>query len=145
LRICAKAAAWRLQVINSSSMSAYHLDLGRLNGELTAVDGFRIQPVAERRFLIAVAQRLDIRIALPREPAAYTVWAILEGERSQTGSILKAGNPLAKASFSAGRQVSEPPISHSPCELDIRLMGFIIAPLGETSQGRNTCLRSIVA
>ena len=45
-----------LRVINSSSMSAYHLDLGRLNGELIAVDGFRIQPMAGRRFPIAVAQ-----------------------------------------------------------------------------------------
>ena len=81
-----------LRVINSSSMSAYHLDLGRLNGELIAVDGFRIQPVAGRLFPIAVAQRLDIRISLPREPAAYPVLAVLEGERSQTGVILKSGN-----------------------------------------------------
>jgi FtsP/CotA-like multicopper oxidase with cupredoxin domain len=81
-----------LRVINSSSMSAYHLDLGRLNGELIAVDGFRIEPAAGRRFPIAVAQRLDIRIALPREPAAHPLLAVLEGERSQTGLILQAGN-----------------------------------------------------
>ncbi len=81
-----------LRVINSSSMSSYHLDLGRLNGELIAVDGFRVQPVAGRRFPISVAQRLDIRIAVPREPAAYPVLAVLEGERSRTGVILKAGN-----------------------------------------------------
>ena len=81
-----------LRVINSSSMSAYHLDLGRLNGELIAVDGFRVQPVAGRRFPISVAQRLDIRITVAREPASYPVLAVLEGERSQTGLILKAGN-----------------------------------------------------
>ena len=81
-----------LRVINSSSMSAYHLDLGRLNGELIAVDGFRVQPVAGRRFPISVAQCLDIRITVAREPAAYPVLAVLEGERSQTGLILKAGN-----------------------------------------------------
>ena len=49
-----------LRIINSSSMSAYHIDLGALNGELIAVDGFRVQPVAGRRFPITVAQRLDI-------------------------------------------------------------------------------------
>ena len=38
-----------LRIINSSSMSAYHLDLGALNGELIAVDGFRVQPVTGRR------------------------------------------------------------------------------------------------
>src|SRR3984893_10616334 len=80
-----------LRVINSSSMSAYHLDLGALSGELIAVDGFRVHPVAGRRFPIAVAQRLDIRIAIPHAPAAHPVLAILEGERSQTRVILIAG------------------------------------------------------
>ena len=80
-----------LRVINSSSMSAYHLDLDALSGELIAVDGFRVHPVAGQRFPIAVAQRLDIRIAIPHVPAAYPVLAILEGERRQTGVILLAG------------------------------------------------------
>src|SRR5262249_60277022 len=47
-----------LRVINSSSMSAFHVDLGALDGELTAVDGFPVAPVACRRCLIALAQRL---------------------------------------------------------------------------------------
>ena len=80
-----------LRVINSSAMSAYHLDLDALHGELIAVDGFRVHPVAGQRFPIAVAQRLDIRIALPHVPAAYPVLAILEGEHRQTGVILLAG------------------------------------------------------
>src|SRR5215831_5789849 len=33
-----------LRVINSSSMSNYHLDLGQLKGELIAFDGSRIAP-----------------------------------------------------------------------------------------------------
>jgi FtsP/CotA-like multicopper oxidase with cupredoxin domain len=80
-----------LRVINSSSMSAYHLDLGGLSGELIAVDGFRVHRVAGQRFPIAVSQRLDIRIAIPHAPAAHPVLAILEGERRQTGVILLAG------------------------------------------------------
>lgn len=81
-----------LRVINSSSMSAYHLDLGALSGTLIAVDGFRVHPVAGRRFPIAVAQRLDIRIKIPNTPASHPVLSILEGERRQTGVILVAGN-----------------------------------------------------
>jgi FtsP/CotA-like multicopper oxidase with cupredoxin domain len=81
-----------LRIINSSSMSAYHIDLGALNGELIAVDGFRVQPVLGRRFPLAVAQRLDIRIQMPRTPASHPVLAILEGERNQSGVILQAGN-----------------------------------------------------
>ncbi len=86
-----------LRVINSSSMSAFHVDLGPLDGELIAVDGFRIAPVVARRFPIAVAQRLDIRLAIPRAPAAYPVLAVLEGESRQTGVILQAGGaPIAR-------------------------------------------------
>jgi len=80
-----------LRIINGSSMSNFHLDLGQLTGELIAVDGFRVVPTMARRFPIAVAQRLDIVVAVPREPAAYPVLAILEGERRQTGIVLAAG------------------------------------------------------
>jgi FtsP/CotA-like multicopper oxidase with cupredoxin domain len=86
-----------LRIINSSSMSAFHVDLGALDGELTAVDGFPIAPVVARRFLIAVAQRLDIRLAIPRAAAAHPVLAVLEGETKQTGIILRAGDaPVAR-------------------------------------------------
>jgi FtsP/CotA-like multicopper oxidase with cupredoxin domain len=81
-----------LRIINSSSMSAYHIDLGQLEGELTAVDGFPITPVTARSFPITVAQRVDIRLAVPPGPGAYPVLAVLEGERNQTGVILAAGN-----------------------------------------------------
>jgi FtsP/CotA-like multicopper oxidase with cupredoxin domain len=81
-----------LRVINSSSMSAFHLDLGELEGELVAVDGFEIEPVAGKRFPIAVAQRLDVRLGIPRAAAAYPVLAVLEGENRQTGIVLRAGN-----------------------------------------------------
>jgi FtsP/CotA-like multicopper oxidase with cupredoxin domain len=81
-----------LRVINSSSMSNYHLDLGALNGELIAVDGFRVRPVMARTFPIAVAQRLDIRLIIPRGAAAHPVLAILEGEARQTGIVLQVGN-----------------------------------------------------
>jgi FtsP/CotA-like multicopper oxidase with cupredoxin domain len=86
-----------LRIINSSSMSAYHVDLGQLEGELIAVDGFPVTPVTARNFPIAVAQRLDIRVAVPRAPAAHPVLAVLEGDRKQTGIILAAGNaPVAR-------------------------------------------------
>ena len=91
-----------LRIINSSSMSGFHIDLGALDGELIAVDGFRVAPVVARRFPLAVAQRLDIRLAIPRAPAAHPVLAVLEGETSQTGIVLRAGNaPVARVSNSA--------------------------------------------
>ena len=80
-----------LRVINGSAMSNFHLDLGALSGELIAVDGFRVQPITASRFPIAVAQRLDIRLAIPRGETAHPVLAILEGTARQTGIVLVAG------------------------------------------------------
>jgi FtsP/CotA-like multicopper oxidase with cupredoxin domain len=86
-----------LRIINGSSMSAYHIDLGLLDGELIAVDGFAVAPVKGRNFPIAVAQRLDIRLAIPRTSASHAVLAVLEGDRKQTGVVLAAGNaPVAR-------------------------------------------------
>jgi FtsP/CotA-like multicopper oxidase with cupredoxin domain len=86
-----------LRIINSSAMSAYHIDLGALDGELIAVDGFAVAPITGRNFPIAVAQRLDIRLLIPRSSGAYPVLAVLEGESKQTGVLLAAGNaPVAR-------------------------------------------------
>jgi FtsP/CotA-like multicopper oxidase with cupredoxin domain len=81
-----------LRIINGSSMSAFHLGLGELDGELIAVDGFEVAPIRGRTFPVAVAQRLDIRVSLPPGARAYPVLAQVEGERSQTGIILVAAN-----------------------------------------------------
>ena len=80
-----------LRIINGSSMSNYHVDLGRLEATLIAVDGLPTAPVRGRRFPIAVGQRLDLRLTIPRRTAAYPVLALLEGERRQTGIVLGAG------------------------------------------------------
>jgi len=81
----------RLRIINTSSMSAFHIDLGKLEGHLVAVDGLPVQKVHGSTFPIAVAQRLDIELAIPKTAAAYPVLAVLEGERKQTGIVLLAG------------------------------------------------------
>ena len=91
-----------LRVINSSSMSAFHIDLGVLDGELIAVDGFPVAPVVARSFPIAVAQRLDIRLAIPRGTATHPVLALLEGDKKQTGIILRAADaPITRISETA--------------------------------------------
>ncbi len=86
----------RLRVINASAMTNFHLDLGEHEGELIAVDGHDVHPVKGRTFPIAVAQRLDIRLTIPREPAAHPILAVVEGERNRTGIILEAGRAVVK-------------------------------------------------
>jgi FtsP/CotA-like multicopper oxidase with cupredoxin domain len=112
-----------LRLINSSAMSAFHIDLGQLDGALVAVDGFRVAPVVGRRFPLAVAQRLDVRLTIPRAPAAYPVLGVLEGERMQTGIVLQAGNaPIKRVPDSAA--AASPPLT-----LDLERRLRAVAPL----------------
>jgi FtsP/CotA-like multicopper oxidase with cupredoxin domain len=90
-----------LRVINGPAMSNFHLDIGALDGELIAVDGFKVKPVAGKAFPIAVAQRLDIRLRLPAGAGAYPILAILEGTSRRTGIVLDAGAMIAKMSDTA--------------------------------------------
>ena len=106
-----------LRVINGSSMSSFHFDLGRLDGRLIAVDGTRVEPVIGRRFPIAVAQRLDIVLAIPRGAAAYPLLATVEGERNRTGIVLAAGK-AAIARIPAQAAAAAPAIT---MELESRL------------------------
>lgn len=98
----------RLRVINSSAMSAYHIDLGALQGHLIAVDGHSVVPVRGRRFPITISQRLDIRIKIPREAAAYPVLAQLEGERKRSGVILVAGGARIKHVAKLAKEAAPP-------------------------------------
>ena len=55
-----------LRIINSSSMSAFHVGLGALDGELIGVDGFEVEPI--RRSQLSGRGRAKARYS--REPSA---------------------------------------------------------------------------
>jgi hypothetical protein len=78
-------------------MSAYHIDLGELEGDLIAVDGNPVQPVRGRTFPITVAQRLDIALIIPKMAAAYPVLSVLEGERNRRASCSLLGSQMSGA------------------------------------------------
>ncbi len=77
----------RLRIINASAATSYWIDTG-VEGRLIAVDGHDVIPVAGRRFGIAMGQRLDITLDLPRGEAAFPVLALREGARERTGLVL---------------------------------------------------------
>jgi FtsP/CotA-like multicopper oxidase with cupredoxin domain len=82
-----RAGRVRLRIINGSSSTNFHIDLGALEGRLVAVDGHAVQPVSGRRFPLAVAQRADIRLSLPGS-GAWPILAVREGDTAQTGIVL---------------------------------------------------------
>jgi FtsP/CotA-like multicopper oxidase with cupredoxin domain len=106
----------RLRVINGASSSQFWIDLGDLVGRVVATDGHPVHPVAGSRFPLAMAQRLDILIDLPRA-GAFPILARLEGGGRQTGIVLAAADaPISRIAESA--EVA-PPVDHS---LEARLM-----------------------
>ncbi|MGC1407957.1 MAG: multicopper oxidase family protein [Acetobacteraceae bacterium] len=78
----------RLRLINGSAATNYWIDLGGLRGTLVAVDGSPVRPVALRGLPLAVAQRADILIELPREQGAHAILAQVEGKTDRTGVVL---------------------------------------------------------
>lgn len=115
----------RLRIINGATTSAFHIDLGRLDGTLVAVDGNPVQPVIGRRFGLAVAQRVDILVALPRESGAYPILAQREGDIGRTGLVL--ATPQARVEkISPRAEASAPAVDLS---LEEKLVA--IAPLAD--------------
>ncbi len=78
----------RLRIINGSSGTNYFVDLGALTGELIAVDGMPVKPIQATRFPLAIAQRIDVRVRLPRDGGAFPIIALREFSREQTGILL---------------------------------------------------------
>lgn len=78
----------RLRVINGCAASNMLIDLGSLTGEIIALDGNPIEPLKGSTFALAIAQRADIRIALPGGRGAWPILARPEGLPNRTGIIL---------------------------------------------------------
>ncbi|WP_258592112.1 multicopper oxidase family protein [Mesorhizobium sp. AR07] len=92
----------RLRLINGAASTNMWIDLGRLSGQLIAVDGMAVEPIGGSRFEFAVAQRLDILLELPREATAWPVLAVQEGGRMRTGVVLAAkGSSVGKLAETA--------------------------------------------
>ncbi len=83
-----KGGRVRLRIINGATATAFTIDTGSLSGELVAVDGQDIQPVAGTSFPVTMGQRLDIRLSLPKEGGAFPLLALREGAVERAGIIL---------------------------------------------------------
>jgi len=83
-----KGGKVRLRIINSSSGTNYFIDLGSLIGDLIATDGMPIRPVKRQRFPLAIAQRMDAVLQIPKDGGAFPLLALRELATEQTGIIL---------------------------------------------------------
>jgi FtsP/CotA-like multicopper oxidase with cupredoxin domain len=82
----------RLRVINGAAATNMWIDLGGLEGELIAVDGNTIFPLKGKRFPLAIAQRADIRLNIPKSDGAWPILFQSEGATLRGGIYLKSGH-----------------------------------------------------
>ena len=113
----------RLRVINGSASTNFHIDLGSLQGTIAAVDGELVKPLTGRRFGLAMAQRIDILVDLPKNVGAWPILAMREGARQQTGVI------LATVGANVGKLASMADTMAGPLTFDLEMQLSALTPL----------------
>jgi FtsP/CotA-like multicopper oxidase with cupredoxin domain len=78
----------RLRFIDSGAGSNFWIKLDKLKGEAIAMDGRNIKPLPGNKFQIAMAQRLDVLVEIPKNGGAFPILGQVEGTKRQTGLIL---------------------------------------------------------
>jgi FtsP/CotA-like multicopper oxidase with cupredoxin domain len=111
-----------LRVINAAASSQFWIDLGTLTGTLVAVDGVPVEPITDKRFPMAIAQRLDLLVDVPAG-GAYPILAQVEGLTTRTGIVLAA--PGASVEKVADAAAAEAPAVDLSLEMKLRA----VAPL----------------
>jgi len=93
-----------LRIIAASSATNFFIDTGTLEAELLAVDGRQVNPLRGTFFQLGVAQRIDLRVKIPKEGGAFPILALGEGTDLQTGLILATkGATIPKFPSRAGQ------------------------------------------
>lgn len=77
-----------LKIIVGTASTNFILDLGELEGELIAVDGHAVMPLRARQFPMAMAQRFDLRLQLPKGGGVFPILAQREDDTVRTGIVL---------------------------------------------------------
>ena len=113
----------RLRIINGATSTAFHLDLGRLTGQVIAADGNPVQPVAGSRFAMSMGQRLDIRLTVPAEGGAFPILALREGAVQRTGII------LATPGAAVGKVAATGETQTDPLDLTLEKQLVAVTPL----------------
>jgi len=91
-----------LRLIAASSNQNFYVDTGSLESELLAVDGKAVQPINGNFFQLGVAQRLDLKVTIPKQGGAYPILAQGEGTKLLCGVVLTTkGASVPKLSSTA--------------------------------------------
>ena len=107
---------------------------GELPGKAIAVDGNAIMPFAGTRFPLAMGQRIDIRIRLPKAEGAWPILALREGAVERTGFVLATKAGVVHRISPAGEEPT------APLDLEIETSLRTAEPLAERPANRSHSL-----
>jgi FtsP/CotA-like multicopper oxidase with cupredoxin domain len=119
-----------LRLIAASSATNFYVDTGALEGEILAVDGKAVRPVKGNFFQLGIAQRLDLRVRIPKEGGAFPILAQGEGTKLMCGVVL-ATRDAAVPQFSRTASVSAAALDNTQ---EMRLQS--VDPLGDRKLDR---------
>ena len=92
-----------LRLIAASSSTNFYIDTGALEAEILAVDGKAVQPIKGSFFQLGVAQRLDLKVTIPKGGGAFPILAQGEGTKLLCGFALATkGASVPQLSSTAG-------------------------------------------
>ncbi|WP_407049074.1 multicopper oxidase domain-containing protein [Methyloraptor flagellatus] len=97
-----RGARVRLRIINGATSTAFTIDTGALDAVAVAVDGQPVAPLPGRRFGLTMGQRIDLRLAIPKEGGAFPILALREGAVERTGIVLATPGAAVKRVAATG-------------------------------------------
>ena len=77
-----------IRLIAAASSTNFYVDTGALEAEILAVDGQAVQPLKGNFFQLGTAQRLDLKVTIPKEGGAFPLLAQGEGTKLLCGVVL---------------------------------------------------------
>lgn len=83
-----KGGRVRLRIINGATTTAFTIDTGLLTASVISADGNPVKPVQGRSFPLAMGQRIDLLLDIPKEGGAWPILANREAAAERTGIVL---------------------------------------------------------
>jgi FtsP/CotA-like multicopper oxidase with cupredoxin domain len=103
----------KLRFINGAGATNFWINLGKLQGKLVAVDGQVVKPLVGNKFQIALGQRVDVLVTIPKAGGTFPILGQVEGLKDQTGIILTSEATPKLAQIESQAAVSAPALDYS--------------------------------